>query len=80
MALKSQWNLPRRELFLAVMGRVYDRIAATFREAATAYPDGPLAAIGTAYRALLTGRDELLLLLQSFAAAGDPQVQEVAGP
>src|ERR671934_2364538 len=67
----------KKELFLAVVARVYDRIAATFREAAASRPDDPLAAMGAAYRALLTGRDELLLLLQSFAAAGDPQVQEV---
>jgi AcrR family transcriptional regulator len=67
----------KKELFLAVVERVYDRIEATFREAAASRPDDPLAAMGSAYRALLTGRDELLLLLQSFAAAGDPQVQEV---
>jgi hypothetical protein len=38
---------------------IYGRtcIAATLREAATASPDGPLAAIGTAYRALLTEWD-----------------------
>jgi hypothetical protein len=75
MALKSRWNRPRQELFLAVKGRVYDRIEATFREATASHQDDPLAAIGTAYRALFTGRDELLLVLHSFPSAGDPQVQ-----
>jgi hypothetical protein len=58
-------------------GWVYDRIEATLREADTSHPDDPLAEMGTAYRSRLTGRDELLPMQQSFAVAGDPQVQEV---
>jgi hypothetical protein len=77
MALKSTWLLPRMATVFGTK-RVYDRIEVTFRAAAATHPDDPLAAMGAGYRALLTGRDELLLLLpQSFAAAGDPQVQEV---
>jgi AcrR family transcriptional regulator len=73
----------KKELFLAALERVYDRIAATFKTAAAAAAaaatDGDvLEAMGHSYQTLLVGRDELFLLLQAFAASNDPEVRQVA--
>jgi AcrR family transcriptional regulator len=67
----------KKELFIAATGRVYDRITATFQEAAAADPDHALEVMGRSYLAL-TSRHELLLLLQAFAASSDHDVQKVA--
>lgn len=67
----------KKDLFLAAIDRVNDRIREAFRVAAETHPDGPLWAMGDAYYALLGRRDELRLLLHGFAAAGDPEVGPV---
>lgn len=68
----------KKELFIAAARRVNERILASFQRAA-AQVDGRgevvLQAMGTAYNDLLTNREELLMLLQAFAACDDPDVQ-----
>src|SRR5579875_3564388 len=68
----------KKELFLAALERVYQRIATMFREAAAAAEPGhALEAMGQAYKPLLAG-PELFVLLQAFGAASDPEVRAVA--
>ena len=61
-------------LFLATTDHVYDRISERFRLAAAQRPGDPLDAMAAAYRAMLGERDDLLMLLHGFAAAGDPRI------
>ena len=76
----------KKELFIAAVERVCDHILARFREAAASVPPGRgpersgqvLEAMGRSYEELLDRRDELLLLLQGFAACKDPDVLEVS--
>jgi len=68
----------KKELFLAALERVYERITTTFTDAAAATDGDVLAAMGHSYKALLDRRDELFLLLQAFAASNDPDVRAVA--
>ncbi len=68
----------KKELFLAALERVCDRIASTFLAAAAATDDDVLEAMGHSYKTLLAGRDELFLLLQAFAASSDQEVRAVA--
>jgi AcrR family transcriptional regulator len=72
----------KRDLFLAAVGRAFDRIAATFEEAArapavdTPYDMNPvLLSIGRAYGDLLADRSLLRLQLHAFAACGDAEVR-----
>jgi AcrR family transcriptional regulator len=62
------------QLFLAATDHVYDRIAERFTAAVHGAPDAPLEAMGTAYQDMLGEREDLLVLLHGFAAAGDPAV------
>lgn len=64
-------------LFLAVSDSVYDAIGQRFRAAAAdAGPDtdAVLDALGSAYARMLGERTDLLVLLQGFAASGDPVI------
>ncbi|AVV47263.1 TetR family transcriptional regulator [Streptomyces sp. P3] len=62
----------KRDLFLHVVHAAYDRIEAEFERA-----EPTLGALGDAYRQLLQSRHTVgLVLLQAYAAAGDPAVQE----
>jgi AcrR family transcriptional regulator len=61
-------------LFVTTTEHVYDRISERFRAAAQDCPETPLQAMADAYRDLLEERDDLLVLLHGFAAAGDPAV------
>lgn len=65
----------KRALFLAAYERVMTRIDTTLDEAAAAHPDDPHGAMDDAYRQLLARRDDQLLLLQAYAAAGDDEVK-----
>jgi AcrR family transcriptional regulator len=67
----------KRDLFLAAMGRVTDRIQEAFASSVEADPDDALGAMGRSYDR--SGRREMLLLLQGFAAADDPEVREAVG-
>ena len=62
------------QLFVTTTEHVYDRISERFRAAAQDCPETPLQAMADAYRGLLGERDDLLVLLHGFAAAGDPAV------
>ena len=68
----------KKEVFLAALDRVYDRIAATFCAAAATSDGDVLEAMGRSYVTSLAGRAELFLLLQAFAASSDPDVRAVA--
>jgi AcrR family transcriptional regulator len=74
----------KRELFLAALERSFERVADTFRRAASDYREGhvpadcesPLEAMGRAYKELLSNdRDYLMLQHQSYAACEDELVR-----
>ena len=73
----------KRELFLAAIERSFERVAATFRQAAEDFAEGraegcedALDAMGSAYKELLrTERDHLMLQHQSYAACDDEVVR-----
>jgi AcrR family transcriptional regulator len=70
----------KKALFLAAVERCNQRVLSAFRNAATEAEQAggsQWAAMGLAYVTLLADRDELLLMMQSFAACGDPEVAEV---
>ncbi len=69
----------KKDLFLAATGRVCDRVQEAFREAAETSPDDVLAAMGRSYNLSLLRREDMLMLLQGFAAADDPDVREAVG-
>ena len=69
----------KKGLFLAAMRRVRERVTEAFRRAAEADPENALEAMGRSYDRSLFGREERLMLLQGFAAAGDGEVREVVG-
>lgn len=68
----------KKELFLAAANRSYDRINAMFDQAAAqaeADSGSVLAAMAVSFNQLLTNREELMMMLHSFAAGADPEVQ-----
>jgi AcrR family transcriptional regulator len=67
----------KRELFLACSDRACDHVSAVFHRAAERVPvDERLDAMGHAYvDELLPERHEIMLLLQSYAASADAEVQ-----
>jgi AcrR family transcriptional regulator len=74
----------KKELFLAVVRRCFERTRLTFEEAARTYEPGGLPgcdtvldAIGMSYKRLLADRGLLLVQLQAYAACADPDVQRV---
>ena len=68
----------KKELFLACIGRCFDRPEGTFRAAAEADESGaPLEAMGTAYIELLADRELLLSQMQTYAACGDDEIRAV---
>jgi AcrR family transcriptional regulator len=69
----------KKDLFLAAMRRVRERVQDAFREAAEADPENALEAMGRSYERSLFGREERLMLLQGFAASADPEVREAVG-
>ena len=70
----------KQALFLEVVETIFDRIASAFGEAADRQRPSeltPLVAMGEAYRRLLQrDRTTALMMLQSYAAAGDDVVRE----
>jgi AcrR family transcriptional regulator len=69
----------KKDLFLAAMGRVCDRVEDAFRRAAEENPGNALEAMGHSYNPSLFRREDMLMLLQGFAAADDPEVREAVG-
>jgi AcrR family transcriptional regulator len=72
----------KRELFLAVVRRCFERTRLVFHEAAlrhaTDRPDcSVLHSMGLAYMQLLSDRDLLRIHLQAYAACGDEDVRRV---
>jgi AcrR family transcriptional regulator len=65
----------KKELFLVSALRVCDRVQDTFQAALEENTGHPLEAMGMAYVGLLERRDELLVLLHSFAASADDEVR-----
>jgi AcrR family transcriptional regulator len=69
----------KKKLFLACTARCYERLRATFTAAAeSAPPADRLAAMGQAYKELLTDRRMLLMQLQMYAACDDTDVRQAA--
>ena len=68
----------KRELFLACNDRACEKVIDAFRRAAAAAPPGEeLQAMGGAYiNELLPDRHAILMLMQAYATAADPQIQE----
>ncbi len=68
----------KRELFLATHAQVVGHIRDTFTEAARGIddPEARLHAMGEAYMELLEERDEIVVQMQSHAAAGDPALRK----
>jgi AcrR family transcriptional regulator len=68
----------KKELFLAVVRRCFDRTLDTFREAAgDRTGTEALHAMGNAYAGLLKDRTRLLLQLQAYVACQDPEVRSI---
>jgi AcrR family transcriptional regulator len=67
----------KKDLFIAACEVVTGRIITIFRTAAEANPANSLEAMGMAYAQLLRQREELLLLLHSYAACADKDIQQV---
>ena len=74
----------KKELFLAVVRRCFERTRLTFDEAARTFEPGKipgrdtiLDAIGASYMELLADRTLLLVQLQAYAACADPDVRTV---
>jgi AcrR family transcriptional regulator len=72
----------KKELFLAVVRRAFERTRLTFEAAARDQVRGEipdcndaLAAMGHAYKRLLADRTLLMVQLQAYAACSDPDVQ-----
>lgn len=64
----------KKGLFLQSGQRVFDRIMEKLRSSVQRQPDRPLRALRHAYISLMTQREELLMLIQVFAASKDPEV------
>jgi AcrR family transcriptional regulator len=74
----------KKELFLAVVRRCFERTRLSFEQAARDYVPGQtvgcdtvLDAIGLSYMQLLADRTLLLVQLQAYAACADPDVRDV---
>jgi AcrR family transcriptional regulator len=65
----------KRELFLAAADLCFDRVRETFTVAAESNPENRLAAMGAAYKRLVSQRHLLLMQLQSYAASSDDVVR-----
>ena len=67
----------KRELFLACADRACDHVRLVFRRVAADAPPGErLERMGDAYvEELLPERDEILMLMQSYVAGVDPEIQ-----
>jgi AcrR family transcriptional regulator len=68
----------KKDLFIACIGRCFDRTEGAFRAAAEADEGGaPLEAMGQAYIELLADRELLLSQMQTYAACGDDEIRVV---
>ena len=68
----------KRALFEAAIDRAFGMVEAAFVDAAAGAADGErLQAMGRAYGDLLGDRALLMMHMQTFAASGDPAIQEI---
>src|SRR2546421_2343546 len=68
----------KKDLFIACIGRCFDRTEGAFRAAAERDDEGdPLRAMGKAYVELLADRELLLAQMQTYAACGDDEIRAV---
>lgn len=74
----------KKDLFLAVVRRGFERTRIAFEDAVRRHQagelfecDSPMGAMGIAYAELLADRTLLLVQLQAYAACSDPEVQTV---
>jgi AcrR family transcriptional regulator len=74
----------KKDLFLAVVRRGFERTRIAFEDAVRRHQagelfgcDSPMGAMGVAYGELLADRTLLLVQLQAYAACSDPEVQSV---
>lgn len=68
----------KRALFEAAIDRVFGVVESAFAQAADEAGEAdPLQALGAAYGRLLGDRALLMMHLQTFAASGDPAIQEI---
>jgi len=68
----------KKGLFIACIGRCFERTEGAFRAAAEADESGnPLEAMGKAYVELLADRELLLSQMQTYAACGDDEIRGV---
>jgi AcrR family transcriptional regulator len=69
----------KKDLFLAIAQRCFERTRDVFRAAAGATPEREqrLHAMGEAYVELLGDRELLLLQMQLYAACSDPEIRDV---
>ena len=66
----------KKALFLALVERCYQRVAAAFTEAASGRTgEEAMEAMGNAYHRLLDDRTLLLLQMQAYAACDDPEIR-----
>lgn len=69
----------KKELFLTLVQRCFQRVEAAFTEAAAGLAgEAAGEAMGAAYERLLEDRTLLLLQLQAYAACGDPEIRAAA--
>ena len=66
----------KKDLFLAAARHVRSRVLDTFGEGADTEHGGALEAMGQSYNLQLFRREEMMLLLQGFAASEDPEIRE----
>ena len=64
----------KKDLFLAAIDRVCDRIVDAWEDSLASDPEDPLLAMGEAFVGLTVHREELLLVLQACAASKDRDV------
>jgi AcrR family transcriptional regulator len=69
----------KRDLFIATMSLMHERIEDAFRTAAAGLSGvDALAAMGDAYKELLSERELLLLQLHAYAASSDPEIRKAS--
>ncbi len=69
----------KKDLFLAALRRVCDRVQEAFRQAADENPGEVLEAMGRSYNLSQIKREDMMLLLQGFAASDDAEIREAVG-
>lgn len=69
----------KRELFIATMELMHQRIESTFKDAAAGLSGfEAMVAMGDAYKDLLGERDLLLVQMHAYAASSDPEIRKAS--